>query len=322
MAHVMSLLCALVLLLAFIAPSAAQANCGSICRFRLCSLDEPTGVDPPGRRVQIRASRISPPTPLICLTGLDDEVGYVTKIGDPLVEISDTVHVPFNQYRPTRDGMTLAPKFPRRFFRVGNVPRLRRSSIVRFGQYRGNQEHFLDLICVKIPIIKYEMVKRTKKKVRPGKIIMTDQNPEDCVAFQPSIMTILADLTWEGADQLDLSITEPDGTVLNRITPNTARGNFDGDEVKNCGKTQKLGAESAFYKKRTDGRRGVFIPRGEFIYDVDIFKKCKKPARVRWNLRITVDGVLKVSIGGIIDADSDTRIAHGPFRFDRLPKSP
>lgn len=253
-------------------------DCGSKCRFRLCSTEK-SGVDPNGRRLQIRPRRVVPYSPLICLNDITDFVGYVTQIGPAQVQISDTEHIPLPDFCPTVDGVTLRPKFQRNFFKVGRVGPLRRSGIIRNGNYRGNQEALLDLTCIIIPIKKYERVNRRNRRVE--RVITTPGSSSDCVAFQASIMTILIDLTWDGGDGLDLILEEPTGDILSRVNPRTDKGFFEEDIIRDCTKSKKVGRETAVYRKRGDGKDGNFIPRGTYTYDVDIVRRCKRNRPLR-----------------------------------------
>lgn len=277
-------------------------ECGSKCTYRLCETDE-VGAEKIGRLYQLRPPRIAPHSPAICHRSINDRIGYITSAGEAQVQLGETDFVGISKWRP--DGLT--KRFGKRFFRAVNIRALRRSGIAR-STYRGNQRDFLDLACFNLPILEFETV--TKPRRNPIRVFTAGKDT-DCVSFRGSVMKIFAELSWEGSDGFELSLLEPDGTALSRINPRTTRGFFQEDLAVNCRVSKLVGDESAVYRQRTDGQRGVNIPRGTYTYDVDHFESCGNGPS-RWTLRITVNGNLVVSIGGASDEDG-RRLAHGTF---------
>ena len=71
----------------------------------------------------------------------------------------------------------------------------------------GNQEDFLDDLCVTLPIRRYN-IETSDGSVFPA---VSTNNERDCVSFRTINQPILVEVTWDSADDFDLSIQGPDG---------------------------------------------------------------------------------------------------------------
>lgn len=313
----MAMLAIVLTVLTFIAPSSA-AICGEICRFRLCSPNE-AEPDPKGRLIRLLQTGAIPNRPLICLTSLKDKVGFV-KTGEPLVELPDLTTVPINTYKPPG----LKKKFAKNFFLAKNEPEiiLRRSGIAK-RPLKANQWDFLDLLCIRLPVINYELVKGKKHPRKPRKIITTAGNPEDCVSFRTTTTRILVELLWNSDDDLELELTEPDAAPLNRANPKSpGKGILYPESVPACSGLRKTGQETAVYRARRDGKKGIFMKRGTYQYKVIHFKNCGNGPS-QWILRVSINGQKLMSVGGTSNIDTnvvaDQEIKSGSFEFNDPP---
>lgn len=213
------------------------AQCGKQCRFRFCKTDGT--ILPKGSMLLLGApNRLL--SPRVCSPG-KPETGTIGRTGEALV-FENGRAMPISKFRSEE----VKPNFRKTHFLLfplriapGQGPG-RRSS-------RGNQELFLDNLCIVLPILLYDVVGERNKVLQT----VTKTKSSDCVSFVTSSPDLLFQLTWDTFDNLDLEVTEPDGDVLNRDNRRTQSGTLNSSVIV-CG-SPPPGKESAVYRSFTPG---------------------------------------------------------------------
>lgn len=249
----------------------ALAQCGSICRFRLCQSVGPVSVK--GRILGLRAPKVPAQGPVICLVG--DDMGFVRKTGEASLELpsGDTL---ISKWKPA--GLT--KKFSKKFFKAGKVKALGRSSPTR-GAAKGNQWSFIDEKCVKLPILQYEIRKPTFK------IVNTPGGPTDCVSFTTRASQLLIEVTWQSRDDLDLAVTDPNGKTLSRFNKKQGDGRFSIDNAAGVCETKQVAVGKEFAR----WPQGGFVPKGTYKIVLRHFNNCGA-GKTKYQIRATLNGAL------------------------------
>lgn len=126
----------------------------------------------------------------------------------PIVEFKSGETVRILQWRPKK----LSPSFPKRFFKASRNRRLRASCVSNL-RLRGNQQQFVDDLCIRLPIKTYEIVDRRTRRVQD--VVRTDGTENDFGSFRSRASNILVELT--SGDDFDLAVKEPRGSQLSRF---------------------------------------------------------------------------------------------------------
>lgn len=138
-------------------------------------------------------------------------------------------------------------------------------------------------LCARIPIVSYQIEKNGKLRTRRLR-----NDPTQCVEVAIVSSRLSIELLWDSADDLDLRVTEPDGTVVNRIR-RSGNGSLLRDMYRgDCSAKRWLSKE--IYENRLDRSRDTLSG----TYKVEIVRNdgsvCRGP--FRWRLVVLLDGKL------------------------------
>lgn len=153
---------------------------------------------------------------------------------------------------------------------------------------RGNQEKFVNDLCVIFPIRRYERLMRDGSLDR----IVQSRNRSDCVSFRSVAPQLLIEFTWNTPDDFDLEVEEPDTNVIDRSTPNSQTGGrLNNDNNVGVCDTNKTGREQVRWL-----RTGSPLP-GEYSIMIRHFGSCGN-GPTTWSVAvINVQTVLKFETG-------------------------
>lgn len=222
------------------------------------------------------------------------------KTGEAVVEVGKSL-TPISEFKPAR----LTANFAKNFFKAKAVPGTRASAIVK-GKSRGNQQTFLDDLCIRLPVLEYQTLSNSGKLT--GKV-KTKGKPTDCVSFQARNAQLLVELSWTSFDDLDLSVIQPDG-VLSRSRKKSSQGGvFILDtRAKVCATGNPVGKEVVPYKNKST------VPPGKYTVQIRHFENCGD-GPTAWNLRVSVNGKQIPSQMGKSNSDDDTLISTASFKI-------
>lgn len=279
MASLHKTLLAAVLLCTFLT---ANAQCGLSCKFRTC-LPNTLGLPKPaGGRNLLRSPGISL-SGFVCLE--DVNIGTVRKTGEALVEVNGTM-IPISTYKPPK----LSRPFRRSQFGLFPIPFLGGKQGIGRRESRGNQEKFLDNLCVVLPITKYNVIAEDDAVAER---VMSDDE-DSCVSFRTRTVEVLTDLTWNSSDDLDIKVITPSGTVLDKNNPLTPDARLTETEQENTCDGRTASKETA----------AIFNPmpaeKGTYTVEITHFKNCMDGPS-DWELRFTVNGNLLAKRSGTSD---------------------
>ncbi|CDF41301.1 Gal-2,6-Sulfurylases II [Chondrus crispus] len=248
-----------VLLLAAIAFT-ANAQCGRSCRFRFCRADG--SMRPKGAKILLRGPDYSR-SAFICRNFPGGRtLGNVRTTGAALIE-SGSGTTPINRYRPNG----LRPAFPRNYFRLTPLTFQRdRKGVARRGAM-GNQEEFLDDLCIRLPIRNYNIQNTDGSVFRT----ISTSDARDCLSFRTVVRPIVVDVAWDSSDDFDLSVIGPPGSVGGRINDNL---------VAACGDSP-AGKEAVSFEN---------MVRGKYTVTLFHFNNCFNK-RTKWVVNVVVNGV-------------------------------
>lgn len=267
------------------------------CIFRFCNLA--TGkAGRIGRRFLMPAANLPKQEPLICRKRFSDNIGRITLSGEPLVITIDdpSTETPLRAWRPTG----LSRRFARKFFYAGDSSRFPASTLYR-KKFNGNQMVLINETCIRLPILAYEK----RMKDGPPVVVMTQGRvKKDCVSFVPWPMYLDVQFEWDTKDDLDLKVTEPDGTVLSKNTetsPNTC-GGFKSDRVSEKCFSSVPGGGTEFVNYRT-----CHPPAGKFIIRGEHFSNCGQ-GPTNWKVRVKRNGKIIFQDEGTSNGDFSSLI--------------
>lgn len=302
-----------------LAPVSRQKDrCGDFCTFYFCKPDaDRTVFDVVGPRLIVRDANVAS-FPFVCRkivpSGRDffNQTVRVGKTAEALVHPADDRNesprpfVPISKFRP--DG--LSPPYPKTYFSLRDIdrfPPLPGEKGISRSANKGNQEEFIDDLCVYIPIRSYDLLNEDlslDRRVRRTKEL------EDCVSFRTTAPRILVELTWDSPDDLDLRVEEPNGNVVSFRKPKTATGGrlIMDNNISNCG-IDPVGREQVRW-----GRPGSPL-EGRYIVTVQHFNNCGT-GPTNWALAVTIEGENVLFEKGTSDNDKDTRILKAKFNYE------
>lgn len=268
------------------------------CQFRLCSPG--TGlVQESGRRVQLRPVNIASNGPLICRRNSRDNVGPIVSTGEPMVVRRGMPLIALKDWRPAGLNRNFAPGF----FSTKVAPVRTKSTIVR-KQFRGNQEEFIDSVCIRVPIISYRKFPRRGSRTT---LERTLGRARDCLAFESRTSNLLIEFEWDSKDDLDMQLLEPteDGRRFtinknNRESPSGGKLQQDFNSDQCFTDNNPTGKERILY-------RTVIPPMGTYTVSAFHFTNCGK-GPTRWRLRVSVGGDLILSKTGFSNGDFSSRV--------------
>lgn len=240
-----------------------SAQCGRTCRFRFCRADgsDPPSLRPKGAKILLRGPDSSR-TGFICRNFPNGRtLGKINKTGAAILENKGNVAI--NRWRPTG----LSPRFPRNHFRLYNILFLGGLQGPGRRPSRGNQEEFLDDLCVRLPITNYNIANTDGTVFRT----IASSNPRDCISFRTINRPVLVEVAWDSSDDFDLSVQGPPGSNGFRINDNL---------VSACG-GPPAGKETVTFTNKVSGTYTITLVH---------FNNCFN-ARTRWRVNAIVDGV-------------------------------
>lgn len=275
-------------------------GCGDICAFRFCKADGQRSVveskkNKP-RIITLRDAGIAS-NPFICARLSDSNKLVQVKVkksgqAKVLKFKEETKFTPISKYLKG----TVTSSFSKKYFFLKGITE-RPSIPGEIGIARltsmGNQEQFLDDLCVNLPIKSYDVL---NKKGRVVNSVSKSKKKEDCIAFRTTVPIILIELTWQNADDIDVRVNEPDGNLIAYFDLQSAKtgGKLNLDQnVARCGE-DSTGREQIKWNVRNEKRP----LDGEYKIQVRHFSTCRD-GPTRWNLAVVVNGKLVVRKTGV-----------------------
>lgn len=273
--------------------------CGQFCRFRLCNFN--------GNSFRLDKAAfylLNPPdetlVPYICRSGTS--IGRITGTLEPSVADREGL-VPISEWSPPG----LRKPFSPEFFYAGDISLLPWSSISRRDTL-GNQWDFLHDKCFVLPITGFQIIDSdTQRLVRNERVDTSDRS--NCVAFRTTAPQIHIQLTWDSPDDFDLSVTEPDGDIVNFQTPRSEQGKLNGDNNKGvCFSGLPVGKEDIVYFPSRN------IETGNYRVSVSHSFKCGASS-TKWTLTVSKNGVVVKRKTGTAAAGNNELVLTTIFKF-------
>lgn len=254
--------------------SRAAFPCADSCVFRLCRANAEPGniLSPPGRKILLRSPKLAR-NPILC--NVENNLGEFTTGEARVAPIGSSSSVPISQYRPNG----LSKRFRVDYFKFREIRFLPGKFGVSREKSRGNQEDFVDDLCVSIPITSYQIIRKNGSVKQ-----VNNAGPNDCVTFETTAAKVIVELIWNSAHDLDLSLVEPDGNAINRFNPRSDTGGvLAGDaQSENCLRGV-LGKEQIRYLRTAD------VPTGLYTITLSHHNNCDGIA-TRYEVRVIVNG--------------------------------
>lgn len=145
--------------------------------------------------------------------------------------------------------------------------------------------------------------------LRPTSTIRTSRKLEDCVAFRTLAPFLQIQAVWNSADDFDLDLEEPDGDVIDFLTPRSKAGRLNGDNnLSSCNSTLTFGRENILYD--TDRPIEVGTYRVRLVH----LRKCQRK-RTKWTLRVSMNGVVVHFKSGFSSAGKNTAVVDFTFGY-------
>lgn len=274
-------------------------TCGTFCRFRICNFN--------GNSFRLEKAAFfllnapdTATTPYICRA--QTSIGQITATGEASVDFDGNL-VRLSKWSPR--GLTR--KFKSNFFGVRKIPRLPWSTIDR-STVISNQWNFLHDRCFVIPIRGFQIIDSdTQRLLRSETVDRTDRR--NCVSFRSTAPQIHVQLEWDSADDFDLSLEEPDGTLIDFRNTRSKFGKLNGDNNKGfCNSGLPIGKENILYMPNRN------IPFGTYRVMVTHSNKCgARPTR--WTVSIMKNGVVVKRRTGNSDKGGNNKVLNTIFKF-------
>lgn len=286
-------------------------RCATFCKFRFCLVNGEDTRTPFSPNILTRnPDRAS--LPFLCTASSEDGVlGRIRKAGQALVargrSRSPRTFVPISEYMSG----VVRPGFKRNTFRLRPIgfP----FSDGRFGvsrrKNRGNQNCFLDNLCVYIPLLRYDLVGVDGKRR-----VIRSTDVEDCASFRSISGEIVIEVLWDSDDDFDVELTEPNGNVISRtrlLSPSGGRFIIDAN-FNVCG-VRSVGREQITYRKRS-----IVSPQtGSYGVRIIHFASCDPTGKTvtNYSLAISVRGSLVKNVRGSSSVGNGTLVAVESFEY-------
>lgn len=225
------------------------------------------------------------------------EVTDVRSTGEAMVAEGKSMDmVPISKFSPAG----LRPQFKKSFFKLFKIQFVPEEQGIGRKPTRGNQQEFLDDLCVVLPITSYDVMMGGKTKT------INRSRPSDCLSFRTRNPKVLVELSWNSSDDLDLEVTEPDGELVTREAPEGDSGRLNNDNnVGACGMIP-AGKEAVIYEQMLE------IASGDYTATIKHFNNCGD-GPTRWRLRVIVDGDVVLTKTGNSDLPKDSVAARINF---------
>ena len=106
-------------------------------------------------------------------------------------------------------------------------------------------------------------------------------------------------LRWSTPDDLDLTVTDPDGETATYFNPSLASGGeLDVDANAACDETTNTPVENVFWPVDS-------APQGDYVVNISLFSFCTTNSQVDFSLTILVQGETQ-ELAGTLDDDNPT----------------
>lgn len=297
--------------------SQAKANvCASFCAFRWCDANGLKTFSESNKRTLILRDENTGSIPFVCRRFIKEpgqdisESVRISKVGQaevhPFADVRQdpAPFVKIAKYRP--EG--LSPRFRSDYFTLRSIqfpPVPGEKGLARKGSV-GNQEEFMDDLCMLLPIKKYNVLADDGTVLRE----VTTNERNDCIAARVRAPVILIELTWNSDDDFDLEVTEPNGEKLSfRNRRSATKGKY----------ISEVGTGSCS-SQNTDGREQVrWLPNGNaedgrYRFKVTHFRSCGFGSTT-WNLAVIVNGKVVQNKRGQSDKGNGEKVTQGSFIF-------
>lgn len=194
----------------------------------------------------------------------------------------------------------LSHRFPKNLFSFADVfgqpnPGIRHLPTL------GNQLDFLHDKCVKIPVRKY------LKWGRDGPERVSTTDSRECISFQVKTRPIIIEARWRSGDDMDLSIREPDRTVVDHRSLSSQCGRHRGDTCVDCCGFRQSGAERVTYNDECGRLQG-----GMYTAVLRQQKNCGEGPSI-WKILVVIDGKIRFSARGLANETGGAVV--GKLRF-------
>lgn len=168
-----------------------DASCRSKCRFRLCQAAKPHMSLPTSPQVVIRSEESG--FPFVCLPGR--RIGSILEVGPAKLEKRKK-----RRFKPPQKDKN-APGL----FNLTSIPLSNDSQGITTSGLNRRLYKRLNGLCVELPIVKYELVRKRKNKTA----VIDRTKSKDCVSFEARAPDLIVDLNWDKIDNLDLDVKGP-----------------------------------------------------------------------------------------------------------------
>lgn len=242
--------------------------------------------------------------PFMCSIDTNERLGKIQKVGEAMVAVANSRPRNFVPVSSFASGQ-VRPAFKKNYFKLCEIsfPSLPGKFRISRGKSRGNQDQFVDDVCVYFPLKRYEQV------LPSGEILKkkgTDRS--ECVGFRAAIGVLIIEFTWNAGDDFDLAVIEPDGNEIDVSIPNSATGGrlIKDNNVGTCG-IAPVGREQMAYRTRASPLAG------DYKIEVRHFTSCGSP--VEYSLVVVANGKKKLIRSGTADVGRNQLVLTETFSF-------
>lgn len=258
-------------------PVFAEVSCPHRCSYSLCTYAYDHSIIHGVQSTILRApSTVA--LPFICNSEGDPIRRPIS--GEALIYAASTF-TPISQFRPSG----LHPRFTRRHFTSApvNFPKYPIMRGLKRKNSRGNQESYLNGLCVYMPIGASTRPTEGMASIDSGK----------CVQFVTKVPKLLVQFSWNSADDFDIFLREPNGNVINLFRRSSASG-AEMSEDLNGGSCSPVGGgwEEIVWSQDAAPLSGLYRMRMEQNVVCDT-----NPTE--WKLKVTLNGKEIVSEKGV-----------------------
>lgn len=159
----------------------------------------------------------------------------------------------------------------------------------------GNQNAFIHGTCFVVPVLEYEQIRPNGRAS-----IRTTSNKKDCFVFVGNSPSLVFEVQWfDSGDDLDISVKEPDGTVVDYITPRSECGRLNGGDgnIDGCDRLLEGREKLEYFKSCTN------FQEGKYETTVRHATNCRE-GLTRYEIRVIMDGRLRAEMTGTSNHDN------------------
>lgn len=276
--------------------------CADFCKFTFCLTDGFDTPTIPSSRLLLRDPRVAT-YPFVCAADNSTKIGRIKRVGEAQVACANNRPRTFFPISKYAAGL-VHPPFHRKQIRLRPVtfPVLEGKYGISRERSRGNQDVFLDDICVYIPLLRYELFIGERKNFIKRVTLL------DCVAFRAVLGVLVIEFTWSAGNDFDLSVTEPNGNVINNSNDRSPTGGrlIKDNNIGKCG-IAPVGREQVTYRTRARPLAG------QYLVEVRHFESCGP--EVEFALAIIANGVNTILERGTTNAGDNQVVLSKTFTF-------